>query len=171
MNLQNNSWVLQVSLYGFFAETFDILKLLGFLYQYHTALCMDKLPKIKNWNWVIPEKIHTSPTDGKLEIQVGGGSRGCGNPGGISFIYLPKWIQYIKLKMKKQFSNYRPISVQPFFSKILWKLMFKRVYSFLENFNVLSNKEFGFRNNNSTTMAILHFIEQIHNPYQTQHYF
>ena len=24
-------------------------------------------------DWVIPEKIHTFPTDGKLEIQVGGG--------------------------------------------------------------------------------------------------
>ena len=44
--------------------------------------------------WVIPEKIHTSPMDGKLEIQVGGGiervwksrwdvgSRGFGNAGG-----------------------------------------------------------------------------------------
>jgi len=28
-----------------------------------------------NVNWVIPEKIHTSPTDGTLEILAGGGSR------------------------------------------------------------------------------------------------
>ena len=32
--------------------------------------------------WVIPEKIHTSPTDGKLEILAGGGVEGSGNPGG-----------------------------------------------------------------------------------------
>ena len=28
---------------------------------------------VRQMEWVIPEKIHTSPTDGKLEIQVGGG--------------------------------------------------------------------------------------------------
>ena len=32
--------------------------------------------------WVIPEKIHTSPTDGTLEILAGGGVEGSGNPGG-----------------------------------------------------------------------------------------
>ena len=34
--------------------------------------------------WVIPEKIHTSPTDGTLEILAGGGGgvEGSGNPGG-----------------------------------------------------------------------------------------
>ena len=34
-----------------------------------------------NLNWVIPEKIHTSPTDGKLEILAGGGEDSSGNPG------------------------------------------------------------------------------------------
>ena len=33
-------------------------------------------------HWVIPEKIHTSPTDGTLEILAGGGVEGSGNPGG-----------------------------------------------------------------------------------------
>ena len=33
-------------------------------------------------HWVIPEKIHTSPTDGTLEILVGGGVECSGNPGG-----------------------------------------------------------------------------------------
>ena len=32
--------------------------------------------------WVIPEKIHTSPTDGTLEILAGGGVEGSGSPGG-----------------------------------------------------------------------------------------
>ena len=30
-------------------------------------------------HWVIPEKIHTSPTDGTLEILAGGGVEGSGN--------------------------------------------------------------------------------------------
>ena len=32
--------------------------------------------------WVVPEKIHTSPTDGILEILAGGGVKDSGNPGG-----------------------------------------------------------------------------------------
>ena len=32
--------------------------------------------------WVVPEKIHTPPTDGILEILAGGGVKDSGNPGG-----------------------------------------------------------------------------------------
>ena len=38
--------------------------------------------KSSNYDWVIPEKIHTPPTDGKLEILAGGGVDSSGNPGG-----------------------------------------------------------------------------------------
>ena len=34
------------------------------------------------WDWVVPEKIHTPPTDGILEILAGGGVEDSGNPGG-----------------------------------------------------------------------------------------
>ena len=33
-------------------------------------------------HWVIPEKIHTSLTEGILEILAGGGVKDPGNPGG-----------------------------------------------------------------------------------------
>ena len=33
-------------------------------------------------HWVVPEKIHTPPTDGILEILAGGGVEDSGNPGG-----------------------------------------------------------------------------------------
>ena len=39
--------------------------------------------------WVIPEKIHTPPTDGILEILAGGGVEDSGNPGGRGG--LPPW--------------------------------------------------------------------------------
>ena len=41
-------------------------------------------------NWVIPEKIHTSPTDGILEILTGGGVKDSGNPGGRGGLNLRK---------------------------------------------------------------------------------
>jgi len=42
-----------------------------------------KTQKAKSKNWVVPEKIHTSPTNGILEILTGGGGvKDQGNPGG-----------------------------------------------------------------------------------------
>ena len=40
-------------------------------------------------------------------------------------------------------SNYRPISILPLFSKIFEKLIYCRLYSFLDKNNVLYNKQFG----------------------------
>jgi hypothetical protein len=37
------------------------------------------------------------------------------------------------------------ISILPVFSKILEKIMYKRLNSFIENNNILSNEQFGFR--------------------------
>ena len=47
---------------------------------------------LTNWinNWVVPEKIHTPPTDGILEILAGGGVEGSGNPGGKGGLTLKK---------------------------------------------------------------------------------
>lgn len=58
-------------------------------------------------------------------------------------------------------SNYRPISVLPVFSKILERIMYKRVYSFLKRQNLLFSKQFGFQENSSTEHAILTFVENV----------
>ena len=47
-------------------------------------------------------------------------------------------------------SNYRPTSVLPYFSKILERIMYNRLYSYLTENNSLFNKQFGFRAGNST---------------------
>ena len=46
--------------------------------------------------WVIPEKIYTSPTDGTLEILVGGGVEGSGSPGGRGGLDLELFFEVIK---------------------------------------------------------------------------
>ena len=58
-------------------------------------------------------------------------------------------------------SNYRPISVLSVFSKIFEKLMYKCLYQFLDAFEVLYPLQFGFRENHSTTHALLCLIESI----------
>ena len=52
-------------------------------------------------------------------------------------------------------SNYRPISLLCVFSKIIEKLMYKRLYNFLELHNVLYDYQFGFRNKHSTDHALI----------------
>ena len=52
-------------------------------------------------------------------------------------------------------NNYRPISVLPVFSKVLERLIFNRIYSFIDQNDILSNHQFGFRKKLSTEMALL----------------
>jgi hypothetical protein len=62
---------------------------------------------------------------------------------------------------KQDIQNYRPIAVLSVFSKILEKIMYNRLFSFLKKFNILTNEQNGFRNNKSTITACHSFIENI----------
>jgi Reverse transcriptase (RNA-dependent DNA polymerase) len=57
--------------------------------------------------------------------------------------------------------NYRPISLLSNFSKILEKLMCNRLTRFLENNNLISKSQFGFRKKQSTIHPILHLINEV----------
>ena len=46
--------------------------------------------------------------------------------------------------------NYRPISVLPCFSKILERIMYNRLYKYLQENNILYRKQFGFQAGHST---------------------
>ena len=50
-------------------------------------------------------------------------------------------------------SNYRPISLLSAFHKLLEKLMFNRLINFLENHDILYDKQFGFRSKHNTDHA------------------
>ena len=58
-------------------------------------------------------------------------------------------------------NNYRPISVLPFFSKIIERLMYIRVLNFLNKNIVLKKQQYGFREKHSTSMALLKLVDQI----------
>ena len=58
-------------------------------------------------------------------------------------------------------NNYRPISVLPCFSKVLERIMYNRLYSFLLKNNILYDKQFGFQKDHSTEHAILQLTNQI----------
>jgi len=59
------------------------------------------------------------------------------------------------------FSNYRPISLLPNFSKIFEKVMYCRLESYVVSKNILSSSQYGFRHNHSTYMALLDMYNKI----------
>ena len=57
------------------------------------------------------------------------------------------------------FSNYRPITVVNSFAKITEKVVGKRVVSYLDKFEILNSKQFGFRKNHSTIHAMINLFD------------
>ncbi len=70
-------------------------------------------------------------------------------------------IPVYKAKDKTLMVNYRPISLLPVISKVLEKIVYKRMYSFLMKKELLFESQYGFRNKHSTIDAILEFIGHI----------
>ena len=68
-----------------------------------------------------------------------------------------------KKESKLNFLNYRPISLLSVFSKIYEKLMYTRIYSYLDKKNLIYSKQFGFRSKYSTNHAIISITEHIRN--------
>ena len=66
--------------------------------------------------------------------------------------------------------NYRPISLLSNISKVLEKLMYSRLYSFLNIYNCISELQFGFRAKHSTSHALVSITEQIREALDTGHF-
>ena len=58
-------------------------------------------------------------------------------------------------------SNYRPISLLSIFNKLLERLMYKRLISYIEKKNILSKAQFGFRAKHSTSQAVSLITDKI----------
>ena len=58
-------------------------------------------------------------------------------------------------------SNYHPISLLSNINKILEKLVYSRIYSFLNIHNCIYELQFGFRTQHSTTHALISLTEKI----------
>ena len=58
-------------------------------------------------------------------------------------------------------TNYRPISVLSFFSKVFEKVMYNHIISFMNKNDVLYDQQFGFRQKHSTQQAIIMLVDKI----------
>ena len=68
------------------------------------------------------------------------------------------------------FSNYRPVSILPLFSKILERLMYERLLSFVNENKLLYSYQFGFRFGHSPNLAMIILIDKISNALENGEY-
>ena len=68
------------------------------------------------------------------------------------------------------FTNYRPISLLPAFSKVFERLIYNRLHSFLEKYNILFTSQYAFRKQSSTEHATLELIDTVVNALNDKHY-
>ena len=62
---------------------------------------------------------------------------------------------------KRLFSNYRPVSVLPIFSKFLGKIAYLRLINYLDKRKLLASNQYGFSKNHSTSLALLCLYDKI----------
>ena len=77
-----------------------------------------------------------------------------------SVLKTTKVVPVFKKDSKLDYSNYRPISLLSNVEKILEKRMYKRLYTFLNN-SIIYNLQFGFRQQYSTSHALINITENI----------
>jgi hypothetical protein len=60
-----------------------------------------------------------------------------------------------------KYSNYRPVSILPLFSKLLERLMYNRILEFINKHDILYKYQFGFREKHSSNMALMILLDNI----------
>ena len=78
-----------------------------------------------------------------------------------SILKTSKIIAIYKEGSKLECSNYRPISLLSNIDKILERLMYNRLYNFLEKKEIIFSLQFGFQQKYSTTHALIHLTDKI----------
>ena len=76
---------------------------------------------------------------------------------------LAKVIPIFKNGDKQDISNYRPISILSFFSKIFEKTMYNHLINFIDKNKILYKYQFGFRKLHSMNHAIISLVEKVNN--------
>ena len=78
-----------------------------------------------------------------------------------SELKIARVIPLFKSGDSSSFSNYRPVSVLPLFSKILERLMYKRLLKFINSNKLLYDYQFGFRGEHSPQLALIYLLDKV----------
>jgi hypothetical protein len=83
---------------------------------------------------------------------------------------LAKVVPIYKGKDRKLFNNYRPVSLLPCISKVLEKVIHKRLYYFLQLSDIFYKSQYGFRPNHSTVNAVTELCFNIMKSFENKEY-
>ena len=83
---------------------------------------------------------------------------------------LAKVIPIVKKENPLLVDNYRPISLLPIYSKIFEKVIYKRMYDYLDKNNLLYLRQFDFRAKHSTNHTLISITEAIKSLIDTGNY-
>ena len=78
-----------------------------------------------------------------------------------SVLKTAKVVPVFKKDSKLNYSNYRPMSLLSNIKKILEKLMYKRLHTFLDYNNIIYDLQFGFRQQYSISNVLITITENI----------
>jgi hypothetical protein len=70
-------------------------------------------------------------------------------------------IPLFKAEDRDVFTNYRPVSILPSFSKFIERIIYNRFLEYFNKYNILSDKQYGFRKNHSTSLALVDLYDKI----------
>ena len=87
-----------------------------------------------------------------------------------SELKIAKVIPLFKSGDKMMLSNYRPVSILPLFSKIVERLMYNRLLSFINKHKILYSYQFGFRLDHSPNLALILLVDKISNALENGEY-
>ena len=71
---------------------------------------------------------------------------------------------------RHEFTNYRPITILPVFSKVFEKVVFSRMIAFINKHGLLSQSQYGFRAGHSTELAILDVLSKIIDAFENKQF-
>ena len=83
---------------------------------------------------------------------------------------LAEIVPIYKSKDRLVCTNYRPVSLLPVVSKVLEKVVHKRLYNFLNANRLLYNSQYGFRTKHSTINAITEFVGKVVEGFEEEKY-
>ena len=76
-----------------------------------------------------------------------------------NLLKISKVISFYKKDDNTYMSNYRPIAVLPSISKIFEKVILLQLTKYLDENNLICEKQYGFRKNHSTEYAALYTVD------------
>ena len=76
----------------------------------------------------------------------------------INLLKISKVIPLYKKNDNTNMSNYRPIALLPSISKIFEKVILLQLTKYLDENNLICEKQYAFRKNHSTKYAALHIV-------------